>query len=134
MAEIKVKNVPGTSDLEPEDFSTWIEYWEDATGKQASRCHVVNCNVVGREKLVGAHVEKADRFEYKWYIVPICKGHNKSNDEFYVYDALMPVSITLKDLMTVWTAQGKSLDNKEFPALAVKYQKANPGFIQDDEG
>ena len=108
-----------------------MEYWEDATGRQASQCYVVGCDVVGRKDLVGAHVEKAGCDDNNWYIIPMCKGHNHNSniDEFNVLDVLIPVKHKISEFEAAWTVQGKHPYGAEFMALVLKYQKGDPDFF-----
>ena len=92
----KVKNVNGSSRFEsPAGYDTWLDYWEDKSGKTASVCSATDCYTFGRNKLVGAHVQKVNGFDNSWYIVPLCRGCNNRTDEFYVDEKLVPVPSNL---------------------------------------
>ena len=86
----KVKNLNGTSDNKvPQGYTSWLNFWEKKTGKTPDKCgHCKN------KATVGAHVQKADSSDMKWYIVPLCyQCNNKpSNEEFMVYEELVPVN------------------------------------------
>lgn len=56
----------------PAGYSSWIDYWEKATGLKAGNCHNVNCNAKATD---GGHVQ-LDFGSDKWYIVPLCHWCN----------------------------------------------------------
>lgn len=89
---IKVKNASGTSRYNaPAGYSSWLEYWDDKSGKTASECSAIDCDVKGRENLVGAHVKKVYGGDNHSYIVPLCRECNMRTDEFYVDEELIPL-------------------------------------------
>ncbi len=89
---VKVKNVNGSGRFEnPKGYNTWLDYWENQSGKTAWRCSATDCHKIGRINLVGAHVCKVSSYDARWYIVPLCKGCNNRTDEFYVDEELIPV-------------------------------------------
>lgn len=93
---VKVKNVSGSSRFNcPSGYDSWLDYWEQKTGKSAYFCSAIDCQRVGRSNLVGAHVQKVGGYDLKWYIVPLCLSCNKRTDEFYVDEALVPVPSNL---------------------------------------
>lgn len=81
---VKVKNLNGTSDKLPQGYNSWLEFWEGKTGKTADHCGATDCNVKGRDNLVGAHFKKVGVGDYRHYITPLCRGCNQRSDEFYV--------------------------------------------------
>lgn len=85
-----VKNASGTSRwLKPSTGeSTWLEYWEEQTGKKATRCGAVDCHCKGR--LVGAHVQKVFGGN-ELYITPLCGSCNHRGDNFWVDTDLVRV-------------------------------------------
>ena len=84
-----VKNVNGSDRFSaPSGYDSWLDYWEKYTGKKISYCSVTTCS---RSDIVGAHVQKANSTDEKYYIVPICKGCNQRTDSFYVTAELAPV-------------------------------------------
>ena len=92
----KVKNVNGSSRFEsPAGYGTWLDYWEEKSGKTARVCSATDCFVNSRDKLVGAHVQKVNGFDNSWYIVPLCRGYNNRTDEFYVAEVLATVPSNL---------------------------------------
>lgn len=89
----KVKNVNGSGRYSPpEGYTSWLDYWEKQTGKRVHICGAMDCN--GTD-LVGAHVQKADSYDNKWYVTPLCKACNNRTDEFYVSFELVPVPSNL---------------------------------------
>ena len=90
---IQVKNVPGSSRFTaPLGFSSWLEYWEKKTGTKKGICGANDCS---NKDLVGAHVQKVNSGDKKWYITPLCKTCNQRTDEFNVFWDLVPVPSNL---------------------------------------
>ncbi len=86
----KVKNLRGTGDRKPVGYNSWLEFWEARSGEKATMCKSISCS--SKTDLVGAHVKKVDSNDGKWYIVPLCKGCNARDDEFYVSGTLVAVN------------------------------------------
>jgi hypothetical protein len=85
----KVYNVNGSSRFPaPNGYSSWLEYWERYTGTKAYYCSSTDCR---NSATVGAHVQKADGFDKRYYIVPLCSSCNQRTDSFYVNATLVPV-------------------------------------------
>lgn len=87
----KVKNLNGTGDRKaPSPYIGWLDYWKDRTNISRPLCSNVKCY---NHAAVGAHVKKADSYDGKWYITPLCEKCNKkpSSEEFYVSDNIVPV-------------------------------------------
>ncbi|MBD5416998.1 MAG: hypothetical protein HDR50_04930 [Desulfovibrio sp.] len=81
---VKVKNLKGTSDNPPPaGCSSWREFWEE---KQVWPFETCSCKGCTRDAEHGAHVQKADSTDRKWYIVPLCAKCNigKKDTEFEV--------------------------------------------------
>ena len=88
---IKVKNLNGTYDNKvPAGYSSWLDFWEKKSGKRAEKCGRNGCI---KKATDGAHVQKADSNDNRWYIVPLCHECNMkpSSEEFYVNEILVPV-------------------------------------------
>ena len=85
-----VKNANGTSRWPKPSTgeSTWLEYWENQTGKKATRCGATDCHAT--TDLVGAHVQKVYGGD-ELYITPLCQGCNHRGDKFYVDTELVRV-------------------------------------------
>jgi hypothetical protein len=85
----KVKNVSGSSRFTPPSgYSSWLDYWEKQTGGKRFICGATDCS---KKDLVGAHVQKIDSSDKKWYITPLCKTCNQRTDELNVVWDLVPV-------------------------------------------
>lgn len=84
----KVKNLNGTDGNTPgsKGYATWKEFWEGETGKKFSTCSCSGCNASAK---VGAHVQKYNVADNKWYIVPLCISCNvsKKDQVFEVRDS-----------------------------------------------
>lgn len=74
--EMKVKNVPNTSDLHCVGCESWLAHYEKYSGKHKD-CSVKGCKKEGKH---GAHVRKEDSTDSKIYIVPLCEEHNNFNN------------------------------------------------------
>ncbi len=72
----KVKNIIGTADNECK-CGSWLDHWENFSGYSAVMCSENSCF---NSDLEGAHVQKISLFDDSWYIVPLCKKHNKSKE------------------------------------------------------
>ena len=89
----KVKNVVGSSRFPvPFGYSSWLDYWEKQTGESATSCGT--CGMFAAAE-VGAHVQKADSTDKRYYITPLCRRCNQRTDEFYVNTKLVPVPSNL---------------------------------------
>lgn len=74
----KVKNLNGTADNKPRNgCSTWKEFWETKTERKFGTC---SCNGCLSRAEVGAHVQKVDPNDKKWYIVSLCNSCNNSKN------------------------------------------------------
>jgi hypothetical protein len=80
---IKVKNLRGTDDSPvPSGYKSWIDYWKKKTGRNYPDCAVYGHH---HKADVGAHVQKADSSDNRWYIVPVCYSiNNQHGASFYV--------------------------------------------------
>ncbi len=76
----KVKNLNGTSDNDSSSkgYPTWKAFWEAKTGRKFGDCSCKGCTA---SAAVGAHVQKADSSDRKWYIVPLCGACNHKDKE-----------------------------------------------------
>lgn len=89
---VKVKNIQGTAPRSPYGYTSWKEYWIAKSNRRwPYHCAVTNCHDSAD---VGAHVKLVNGASNKWYIVPLCYGHNNDHDaEFYVdSEYLVPVN------------------------------------------
>jgi hypothetical protein len=70
---VKVKNINGTTDNTCA-CGSWLEHWKKFSNVPLEYCSEQSCAMVD---LVGAHVMKAYGDDDNWYIIPLCKRHNK---------------------------------------------------------
>lgn len=61
----------------------WIEYWENATGIKAGKCHRIDCLTDHSEATDGAHVQLVGSKDQRWYIVPLCHKCNCQYGEIF---------------------------------------------------
>ena len=85
-----VKNVNGSSRWKKPSTGedSWLEYWENMTGRRASCCGAVDCH--SSSSLVGAHVQDVYGGN-EIYITPLCTSCNNRTDFFYVDTELVRV-------------------------------------------
>lgn len=69
---VKVKNVEGHFKV-PEEYESWIEYWEDKMERDADHCSRYFCSHT--DDIVGAHVTKVP-YDGNVYLIPLCRTHN----------------------------------------------------------
>ena len=55
MSTFKVHNLEEGARPAPTGYSSWLDYWEKATGKKAGWCHRVNCPQLLAKATDGAH-------------------------------------------------------------------------------
>lgn len=80
---MKIKNINGTVDNAC-SCGSWLMHWEKFSGQTTEYCQEVACT---NKDLVGAHVQKANSLDNKWYIYPLCNKHNRHDGELEVSDA-----------------------------------------------
>lgn len=90
---IKVKNIKGTGKNARHISGSWLEYWEEQSGRTSTRCLAYEKDptrdngkvyICGKtQNLVGGHVKKIGSSDNRWYILPICSSHNHLGDEFW---------------------------------------------------
>ena len=87
---MRIKNINGTSKNKC-NCGSWLQHWKNYSGITPSCCSEINCF---KEDIEGAHVQKCNS-DMNWYIVPLCKQHNKSLGEIEVDDltVLIPANI-----------------------------------------
>ncbi len=90
---MKIRNINGTSQATC-PCGSWLKHWEKFSGQTTTYCPVTGCL---DKDLVGAHVQKADSSDNKWYIFPLCNKHNKSTVELSVSDTYKLVSANKKE-------------------------------------
>jgi len=81
---MKVTNINGTADTKC-SCGSWMNHWKSFSGQTITLCPVGACL---NKDLVGAHVQKADSQDAKWYICPLCGEHNKSTGTLTIPDTI----------------------------------------------
>jgi hypothetical protein len=80
---MKVRNIDGTSGLSCA-CGSWLDHWKKFSSQTANYCSEKTCVI--KVDLVGAHVQKADISDNRWYIIPLCKKHNAKATELEIID------------------------------------------------
>lgn len=85
---MEVKNLNGTSANTCGKCGTWINHWQNLSGKEALLCGRKDCTGIAE---LGAHVQKVSG-DTAWYIVPLCSDCNHiSSDETFEIDSDTPL-------------------------------------------
>jgi hypothetical protein len=85
----KVKNINGTSDNNCK-CGSWLKHWEKFSGQKPGWCAEASCR---KDSTVGAHVQKSESLDNKWYIIPLCGDHNAlEGKEISIMDSTILVS------------------------------------------
>ena len=90
---MKIKNINGTSQTTCV-CGSWLKHWEKFSDQKTEYCQAKNCT---KKDPVGAHVQKANSSDNKWYIYPLCSGHNQATGELEVSDHYKLVSANKKE-------------------------------------
>ena len=90
---MKIKNINGTSQTTCA-CGSWLKHWEKFSGQSVIYCPATSCL---QKDLVGAHVQKSDSPDNKWYIFPLCSAHNQSTGVLEVSDSYNLVSANKKE-------------------------------------
>jgi len=90
---MKIKNINGTSQTTCA-CGSWLKHWEKFSGQSVTYCPAGDCL---KKDLVGAHVQKSDSPDNKWYIYPLCSAHNQSTGVLEVSDSYKLVSANKKE-------------------------------------
>lgn len=78
---VLVRNVRGTSDRKCR-CGSWLLHWDNETKSNRATCSVVPC---GNDATLGAHVQILDnRTSGQHWIVPMCDGHNRLDDDLWL--------------------------------------------------
>jgi hypothetical protein len=89
-----ITNINGTSDTICK-CGSWLKHWQNFSGESIPDiCPSYNCY---QTDLVGAHVQKANSIDKKWYIVPLCQKHNKSIGDLDILNSATLVSANKKE-------------------------------------
>jgi len=87
------QNINGTSDTTCA-CGSWLKHWEKFSGQSVIYCPAGKCM---KKDLVGAHVQKSNSSDDKWYIYPLCSAHNQSTGELEVSDTYKLVIANKKE-------------------------------------
>lgn len=91
---MKIKNINGTSDNSCK-CGTWLDHWKKFSGQSLpTDCPEVSCR---NSPEVGAHVQKDLSSDSSWYIVPLCKTHNKAAETLAISDSIKLVSANVAE-------------------------------------
>ncbi len=71
MSIFKVHNLAEGTRPAPVGYSSWLDYWEKATGMKANWCHRVDWSQRLAKATDGAHVSLNNPNHNLWYIVPL---------------------------------------------------------------
>lgn len=85
---MKIKNINGTSQTKCV-CGSWLDHWKKFSGQAITYCPETKCT---KKDLVGAHVQKANSSDEKWYICPLCSAHNQSTGVLDIPDSCKLVS------------------------------------------
>ncbi len=70
---MRIRNINGTSEASCK-CGSWLQHWLNFSHRPLPRyCSEVNCV---QRPTVGAHVQVEWALDDRWYIVPLCAGHN----------------------------------------------------------
>ncbi len=83
---MKLKNLKGTS-KNTCHCDSWLAHWLEYSGADSlpNYCGESTCT---SKPEVGAHVIKVNSTDKDWYIVPLCKKHNKEDEEFDLFSEI----------------------------------------------
>ncbi|MFA5349125.1 MAG: hypothetical protein WC309_02000 [Candidatus Paceibacterota bacterium] len=92
---MRVININGTSDNIC-SCGSWLNHWKKFSGQSLpTYCPEKNCR---NKPEVGAHVQKDDVSDKKWYIIPLCKYCNaKTKGSLDVINSIVLVSANVKE-------------------------------------
>lgn len=91
LLEAEVENVPGTGEDRCTRCGSWIEHWENLSGKKRSLCAKKGCLMPAID---GAHVY-VDGNCREIYIVPLCHSCNTSEKSgFEIKADIQPVPVS----------------------------------------
>lgn len=90
---MKIKNINGTSQTTCV-CGSWLNHWGNFSGQTVTYCPASGCL---NTDMVGAHVQKANSSDEKWYIYPLCNAHNQSTATLEVSDSYKLVSANKKE-------------------------------------
>ena len=86
---MKITNINGTSDTNCK-CGSWLNHQINYSGQTLPpTCPVLGCY---KKPELGAHVQKANSSDRKWYIIPLCTSHNSASGTLEVIDSIKLVS------------------------------------------
>lgn len=91
---MKVRNINGINSNACY-CKNWLTHWETFSCEKSSKCVEKTCT---QDASVGAHVQKQDLNDGKWYIVPLCDHHNnqRGNElELYRLPKLVSANVSV---------------------------------------
>lgn len=89
---VKVKNINGTTEHDC-SCGSWLKHWSKFAWQDVpGTCPEITCF---NPPEVGAHVQKDDHEDRRWYIVPLCIEHNgKTGQALILKDTtLVPANV-----------------------------------------
>ena len=90
---MRIKNINGTSQSTC-SCGSWLNHWERFSGQSVTYCPASGCL---QTDLVGAHVQKDNSSDDKWYIYPLCNAHNQSTGVIDASDTYKLVSANKRE-------------------------------------
>lgn len=94
MSTFNVHNLGEGARPAPIGYSSWLDYWEKATGMKANWCQRVNCTQLLAKATDGAHVQLDSPNDNHWYIVPLC---HKCNCQFGAHFSVRGPLVSVTD-------------------------------------
>ena len=86
---MKITNINGTSDTNCK-CGSWLNHWINYSRQNLpTYCPVLGCS---EKPELGDHVQKANSYDRKWYIIPLCKTHNRASGILEISDTINLVS------------------------------------------
>jgi len=83
----KVKIIHGSMPKVPHGYGSWLHYFEEKSVRPVMGCHRSLCYIDYNIDFV--IVKRLDENNDSLYLIPLCKNHHSSSDEFYVKDSLV---------------------------------------------
>lgn len=92
---MRVTNINGTSDNTC-NCGSWLNHWKNFSRQSIPKyCPEESCV---QKPGVGAHVQRDDSSDARWYIVPLCKTHNgETGKSLTISDSVTLVSANVSD-------------------------------------
>lgn len=103
---MRVTNINGTSDTTCK-CGSWLQHWVNYnTGGQNLPVYCSEKSCINND-LLGAHVQKANSTDDKWYIVPLCTSHNRATGQLELVESITLAPANKKEtceksLTSIW--------------------------------